>query len=98
MNDFFDQIAVWLTPIGLVLTWLFTKRHFQKKNLKLKDGEIEDQGANVVSKNLKIYQNMLDDIEKRYEAKLAQRDLEIKLLNEKIDKLIKKVAKLEAKK
>lgn len=90
------QISMYLLPpITMLLTWVLTKRHFQKKDLQLKDGDIEAQTSDIISKNIKIYQDMLDDIEARYEAKLAKRDLEIKHLEAKVDKLIKEVRLLK---
>ena len=72
--------------LGPVATWFFTKRPFQKKHLKEKDINIDAASSEVVSKNLILYQQMLDDIDERYQKQLESRDLHIALLErENID-------------
>lgn len=80
----FEIVTLASPVITSIVVWFFTKRHFQAKDLKQKDVHIEGDQADVFSKNLKIYQDMLDDVEKRYEDKLLKRDEEIQLLEEKI--------------
>ena len=97
-----------LMILGPVATWFFTKRPFQEKDLKKEEIAIETSSSEVVSKNLMIYQAMLDDIEKRYQQQLRDRDIEISSLrktngimkieisdlNSKVDELSKTVAEL----
>jgi hypothetical protein len=96
--ELITKLAVYLSPLTLILTWVLTKRHFQQKDLQLKDKDIESQSSDIISKNIKIYQDMLDDIEARYEAKLIKRDEEIKELETKVEKLIREVRLLKSKK
>lgn len=93
--DLFDRY--WdklLIPISTLVTWFFTKRSFEKKDLKLKDVNIDSSSSEVVSKNLEIYQRMLDDVDERYQTQLKNRDLEIKLLEQENANLKIKVSDL----
>ena len=82
------------SPVSLI-TWFFTKRYFQDAQLKEANARAEGTQADVIVKNLEIYQNMLDDVERRYEAKLLQRDTEIEYLENKIRDLELRIRKLE---
>ena len=82
------------SPITLI-TWFFTKRHFQKVELKKETTEAESLSSDVIVKNLDIYQKFLDDLEKRYEEKLAKRDLEIERLESEVEKLKLRIQELE---
>lgn len=93
--DSVSKIVSVLSPLGLFFTWLLTKRHFQKAEVKQAEASAEEKQADVIVKNLEIYQNMLDDIEKRYEVKLLQRDNEIVFLEGKVKELELRIRKLE---
>ena len=96
-------------PITGALGWFFTKRHFESRDLKEADISINSNSSDVVSKNLELYQRMLDDIEERYQAKVNSRDVEIKNLEKentqlkitvsdlsgKVDNLIKEITRLD---
>lgn len=88
------EILLQTSPISL-LTWYFTKRHFQKIDLKKANTEAEGLSSDVIVKNLDIYQKLLDDIEKRYEEKLIKRDLEIKILEARCEEFKKRIEALE---
>jgi chaperonin cofactor prefoldin len=90
----FGEILLQASPIGL-LTWYFTKRHFQKIDLKKATTEVEGLSSDVIIKNLDIYQNLLDDVERRYEVKLEKRDLEIKILENRCEEFKKRIEALE---
>ena len=95
MPDFLTLVALLGSPASMVLTWFLTKRHFQKRDLALKDKDIEESTSDIISKNIKIYQDMLDDIEHRYEVKLKQRDEEINALHKVVKELKIEVEKLK---
>lgn len=82
------------SPVGII-TWFFTKRNMEKAQVKQAQASAEGTQADVIVKNLEIYQNMLDDVEKRYEVKLAQRDNEILYLETKIKELELRIRHLE---
>ena len=90
----FGEILMQASPFGII-TWYLTKRHFQKAELKKVNTEVEGLSSDVIVKNLGIYQNLLDDIEKRYELKLAKRDLEIKMLESRCEEFRKRIDALE---
>ena len=73
-------ISIIVTSLIGAISWFGSKRYFQDKELKAKDLENDNSQSNVVAQNLKLYQAMLDDIEKRYEDQLAKRDIKILLL------------------
>lgn len=88
------QYLYMLSPLGFLTYFAYTK-HMNKKELISKDIEIESDKSQVIVKNLEIYQNMIDDLEKRYEDKLKQRDAEIEFLETKIKSLELRIRDLE---
>lgn len=84
-----------ISMLSVPITWFFTKRHFQKSEVKKAESEANSSIADVMSKNIGIYQNMLEDVEKRYEEKLAKRDEEIEKLELEIEKLKQRITDLE---
>jgi len=77
----------WLIPAaGIPITWLFSKRKYQQRELKSQD-------VDIMSKNITVYQTLLDDLEQRYEDRLKK--LEEYYQNE-IDNLEKKMLKLKS--
>ena len=74
-----EKIAIVVAPI---LTWLFKTRVYDKLELKQKEVSVRSDGANVVEKNLDLYQEMIDDIDKRHKEQLDRKEREIeKILN-----------------
>lgn len=88
LTENWEKIAIILGP---VVTWIFTKRPFQKKDLEEKEVNISISASDVISRNLQLYQKMLDDIEERYQKQLKDRDLEISRLEKENVKLQEKV-------
>lgn len=96
-------------PLTGALGWFFTKRHFETRELKQADISIDSSSSDVVSKNLDLYQRMLDDVEERYQMKLSLRDIEIDNLEKenatlkievsnlsgKIDELVKQITRMD---
>ena len=82
MNDLmlhWEKIAIVVAP---VLTWLFKTRVYDKLELKQKEVSVRSDGANVVEKNLDLYQEMIDDMDKRHKEQLDRKEREIsKILN-----------------
>lgn len=93
LNNIFQIITIITIPI----TWLVSKRHFQKRDLKKEDITIESNQSEIVSKNLDLYQRMLDDIEKRYENRIFKSDAERLKLEKDIKNLKLLVQELETK-
>ena len=73
---------------GPLITWFFVKRHYQKRDLASRDIEL-------ISENLKLYQGMIDDIEKRYEETLNKRNEQILELENQIDELKEQIVILK---
>jgi hypothetical protein len=95
-------IALIVTGITGGISWYFVKRHFQKKELKEVDASIDSTTSDNVSKNLILYQTMLDDVVQRKDAEIAslredllKRDVIIERLEEGLKKLKKRVEELE---
>lgn len=79
------------SPIGIIsgiITWFASKRYFQKIELKKAETEAEGTVSDVLSRNIGIYQNMLDDLEKRYEERITKLDGEIKEIEGKYETII----------
>jgi len=100
-NNISTLLSLILIPL---ITWLFTKRHFQKKDLKDRDVNTESNQSEIVSKNLELYQRMLDDIEKRYEERIFKSDkekeelemiiLELQTIIKDLEKTVKELQEL----
>lgn len=78
--------SIIITSIIGGISWFGSKRYFQDKELKAKDLENDNSQSNVVAQNLKLYQAMLDDIERRYEDQLSKRDIRIKVLESLLER------------
>ncbi len=74
-----------------VFSWFFTKRHIEEKNLKQADANIDSTMVEVVSKNLSLYQRMIDDIDEKYQASLLSYKQEIESLKEKLQKVLEEL-------
>lgn len=87
----------WLIPtVGVPpIIWFATKRHYQARALKKEDINNESNQSDVVSKNLELYQRMLDDVEKRYETRIAKQNHIIALQDQEIKELRARVRALE---
>ena len=81
---FLQNIELVLLLISNPLTWVFTSRHMKKREIKEKDVNIEQSQSEVVSKNLELYQRMLDDVENRYQENIKKRDIEIQRLEQEV--------------
>lgn len=82
-----DNVAYFIGLGGSALTYLVSRRHFQKKELKQAEVILESSTAEVIGKNLSIYQQMLDDLEKRYKARIDSYEKDIERLMEKIHEM-----------
>ena len=77
--EHWEKIAL---PIVPILTWLFKTRVYDKLELKQKEVSVRKDGANVVEQNLDLYQNIIDDMDKRHKEILDRKEREIaKILN-----------------
>jgi len=86
LNNIFQII----TLLGIPITWFVKDRYFTKKDLKDRDVNTESNQSEIVSKNLELYQRMLDDIEKRYEERLFKSDRE----REELENIIKELKQI----
>jgi len=84
IEDYFKVILVVTPIVAGIITWYFTSRHIDKKNLKLKDSEIENSGLDVILKKIKIYQDLLNDIEERCNSEMKKKNIEIQKLKDKL--------------
>ncbi len=84
-----------ITIILPLIGWFGSKKYFQDRELKSKDIENDSGISEVLHKNLNLYQRMLDDIEERYEDKLAKRDIDIENLENKVESLDTEIILLE---
>ena len=74
-----EKIAIIVAPI---LTWIFKTRVYDKLEVKQKEVSVRKDGANVVEQNLELYQEIIDDMDKRHKEQLDRKDREIaKILN-----------------
>lgn len=96
---------MYLVPIvGPILTWFFVKRHFQARELSLKDAIISNQivdnesvAVEILSKKLGFYNKMLDDLEARCLKQTIAMEFEIDKLKLKVTKIREYNEKLEKK-
>ena len=88
--------SIIITGITGAISWFFTKRHFQSKELKSKDLQNEESTSNVVGQNLELYQRMLDDYTERKDKELQDAYDKIEALKIKVEKLEKENASLKS--
>jgi len=84
LNNYVQLIIVLSPILTTAATWFLSKRHFNKQNLKLKDNDINDSGLDLIIKKIKIYQDLLDDVEVRCKESMGRK-------NEKINQLKKDI-------
>lgn len=89
------------TVAGPIVAFMFTRRHFQKKELalkaveiKLEEAQLKLKDSDIMSANLDLYQNMLDDVTRRHKEAMEESDLEMRMLRETVDSLRREVGKL----
>lgn len=92
MKDLLDIINLkleWvLTAIILpIIAWFSYGRKKTKVDLEEKNVNVSAISTDVLLKNFNLHLKMIEDIEKRYENELKQRDLIIERLEKKIVKL-----------
>lgn len=84
----------WLISLIIIptLTWFGSKRHFQSRELKDKD-------ADIMAKNVSLYQKLLDDLDKRYDDRIkkleANHKEEITILEKEIAELKERIKNCE---
>lgn len=84
MEEFIKNNIEWVIAVIVVpsVTWFFTKRHFDNRQLKTLDLKHIDDTNN-------IYRNMLDDIVRRHEKEVEKKDKEIIALEKELDRIKK---------
>lgn len=93
MNTFFVEnwVLIVTNVITPVLTFFTTRRLNENKLDKLKT-ELENLKIVNVSKNLEIYQEIIDDLNEKFKERINEYALEIdelKTLNEELRKLVR---------
>jgi len=81
--------------VGPILTWFIITKPHQKTDLKTKETLTQMTQTDVVAKNLKIYQTLIDDIdaqhEKRYKEIKKQHQIEIIEITKKHHKVLQEL-------
>lgn len=85
-----ENILLLIAPITSVFVYLFTKRHYQKLDLKEKTVNINDISTDVLLKNFTLHLKMIDDIERRYEAELKKSEAKMREMEEKYEEELRK--------
>lgn len=79
MKQFFiDNLIAFITNIALAVGWLFDRKKLVTQTQILTEERNKDKIANDVSA-MKLYQELLDDLKKRYDEKFV--DLQTELNN-----------------
>lgn len=104
-----DNWEAFLTPITGIVTYFFTKRKFQKRELAKQDAGVTGANLANVSANFEVYQNLINDLEARFKKRVEELEIDLekmKTLNEElrsavarqekyINKLLTKLEKYE---
>ncbi len=85
LNNYVQLIIVSSPILTTVATWFLSKRHFNKQNLKLKDNDIDDSNLDIIIKKIKIYQDLLDDVEVRCKESMSAKNKKINQLKKDIE-------------
>lgn len=67
-----DVVQILQLPVTAIIVWIFSKRHFQKRDLKDRDTAIEKSQVDVIRDNLDLYQTMLTDVKLRYNEEIKE--------------------------
>lgn len=79
-----DNLATLIIPaIFATISWYFTKRAYQPKELKAKDLQNEGSQSDVIAQNLDLYQRMFEHLEEQ----LLKAHGKIKILEEEVDRI-----------
>lgn len=81
--------------IAPIITFFFSKKHFQTRELKSKDIENNSAVVKTMAEGIGLLNKMLDDLEKRYETQLGKKDEYILKLEEMVNSLKESVLRLE---
>ncbi len=84
LNNYVQLIIVSSPILTTVATWFLSKRHFNKQNLKLKNNDIDDSNLDIIIKKIKIYQDLLDDVEVRCKESMSAKNKKINQLKKDI--------------
>jgi hypothetical protein len=74
-NIFLDNAGLIVSYLGtgISATWLyFTSKKNKALEAQLLQKQVEDNALDVTAKNMRLYQDMMDDIKKRFEATIEE--------------------------
>jgi uncharacterized coiled-coil protein SlyX len=95
INFIKDNWVALLAPISSLLTYIFVKRKYQKKEIALKDKDIEGATIKNVTANFKVYQDLINDLEIRFKNRIDELELDLDKMKELNNELRKAVARQE---
>lgn len=88
MNFILEHIEFIISLIVVpTITWLFSKRHFQQR-------ELENKDINVIRGHLNLYNSMIEDISNRSKSTISTLEQEIVELRKEIVILKKQLSEL----
>lgn len=92
-SSLFQYVILPLATGGI--TFFFSKKHFQVRELEKQDANIVMSKAENMNKHLDLYERMLEDLEVRYEEKINNCNREMLILEKTISEYKKIIIKLE---
>lgn len=68
--------------IGLIVAWFVGKKDLLKKRVKMSQTEIESREIENVTKNFKVYQDLITDLEERFKGRIDDLELDLQKIKD----------------
>lgn len=92
MQEFLTNNIQWIVMTGgLIVAWFVGKKDLLKKRVKMSQAEIDSQEIENVTKNFRVYQDLITDLEERFKSRIDVLELDLekfKDLNLELRKVI----------
>lgn len=96
MDFFINNWEIITTLIVIPLVgWLVKRRFIDKAEIKVSQSQAKDAQLNTISTNFKVYQDLIDDLEKRFKSRIIELEEDVERMNTLNTELRKVVADQE---
>lgn len=92
LSQYWDKL---IAPVVGAIVWFFTKRHYQQVAIKEKETNIEGKEIQNITANFKVYQDLINDLEERFKARIEELEADLSKMKALNDELRKAVARQE---
>lgn len=83
MEEFLsNNLQFLIGTIGVIIAWFVGKKDLLKKKVKLSQAEVESQEIENVTKNFKVYQDLITDLENRFKGRIDELKLDLQIIKD----------------